>query len=411
MSRMRHAKLFAAFEMWLDSIMLERDAIKEEGLEQAQKKIAAQLTQEGHAKVEKEKERRMSVCRRMLTRMLNEHLAKSFHSFVSTVAERIYRRTTIQRVLQRMQHMALAVAFDRYSQLVERTIECRRVAAKMMSRMRHAKLFAAFEMWLDSIMLERDAIKEEGLEQAQKKIAAQFAQLATDQEEVDAKVEKEKERRMSVCRRMLTKMMKAHLSEAFEGYWHRVVELKRQRKLLARVLQRMRHVALSAAFDGLASAVKILIAQREFLAKAVARWRLQTLALGFDVFLQFIEARRIEIKEEGYERARQAIETKLNETMESTRSALENESLEHEEILKREKERRIEICRRTVKRMLQSDLTMAFQTYRHQITQFKSHRLLCRKIVHRMMHGHLAAAYNGFMNSVHRRRRQRIGGN
>ena len=67
---------------------------------------------------------------------------------------------------------------------------------------------------------------------------------------------------------------------------------------------------------------------------------------------------------------------------------------------KKEAGRRLEICKRTLQRMLHIQLATAFDSFRDRIYEVKNKRENCRKIISKLVHSHLASAFDGFCECV-----------
>ena len=413
-SRMRMAKLVFAFEYWLECVEQHRSEIQEEGRELVKEEIARELTAERdkiHSEINQHKEaaaraaqRRLEVCQTMVKRMLAAHLLAAFNSFAETVWERIHRRDLVNRVLRRIQHMQVAGAFDRYLGSVQTTLKSRDACSRVVKQVLHVRLGVSFARWLDHAKDFKIADAQEGLVLARQELADE---ITADREnmklERDAIVQQEKGRRMETCRRVMRHIIKAQLFKAWGGYLQIVVLRKQRRELIYRVVQKIYHAALNAAFDGFDCAVLQSMAQRQAIGKAINRWCRPRLQLGFDLFVLHLELRRAELIEEDYERARRAIK---NES-ESNTSEMQRELQSAEELLKIEQERRNKICRSTLRRILQTNLSKSFYSFRHRVLQCKDRRVLCTRVVRRMLQAQLVAAFDGLHNAAQRTKRNR----
>jgi len=302
-----------------------------------------------------------------------------------------------------MEHTQLAAAWDRYSDVVARTLASRAAVGKVIIRMQKAKLFAVFDRWMDYVKACRIALAEEAVKVAREKMAGDIAaerdQMRTER---DSMVQEEKARRIELCRRMVKRMLHTQLSRSWDSFVETLARIRHRRELINRVIQRMRYTALAAAFDGFDFAVDQSVAQRDAVGKAINRWRMPRLQWGVDMWLKFVEVRQAEIREEGYESARQAMAEELDKSIESNRSVLQQEQQTREELLNQERARRIELCRRSIRRMLLAGLAKAFELYRQRTNQCRDRRVLCTKIVCRLLHVHLSAAFHGFVEAVRR---------
>jgi hypothetical protein len=68
---------------------------------------------------EKEAQRRLEVCRRMVKRMLDAHLAAAFNSLAQILSDRIQRRAVVNRVIRRLRHGLLTAKFEIWVEYVD----------------------------------------------------------------------------------------------------------------------------------------------------------------------------------------------------------------------------------------------------------------------------------------------------
>jgi hypothetical protein len=162
----------------------------------------------------------------------------------------------------------------------------------------------------------------------------------------------------------------------------------------------MRHLVLSTAFETFDWAVDHSIMQRDAVDKAIRRWRSETLLFGFDLWMRYMEVRRAEIKEECFERARMTMAGDLDKTIETHRSILELRLIEQEEFLQQEKSWRIEICRRTVRRMVNGHLAAAFYHFSLAVWSTKKQRMAVAREISRLKNRSLYNAFQRLRNQV-----------
>jgi hypothetical protein len=171
----------------------------EEGLELAHKKMSGELddarqnmlkeVDKHKLTAEKEAQRRLEVCRRMVKRMLDAHLAAAFNSLAQIVSDRIQRRAVVNRVLCRLRHGQLAAGFDRFSGVVFKALACRAQVARVISRLKSRAKLGAFLKWREYVDWCREELKREGIELAQKRLSGE---LETEKERMRAEMEQHK---------------------------------------------------------------------------------------------------------------------------------------------------------------------------------------------------------------------------
>eukprot|EP00961_Rhodomonas_salina_P124621 1679439-Rhodomonas_salina.1 len=89
-----------------------------------------------------EQERRSDLCRKVVRRMLQSHLAAAFDRFAEAVAEKQDQREVLRRVVFRMMRLKLAVAWERFVAGVEEEREYK------------ARVGQALGRWMQPMLLE-----------------------------------------------------------------------------------------------------------------------------------------------------------------------------------------------------------------------------------------------------------------
>jgi hypothetical protein len=184
---------------------------------------------------------------------------------------------------------------------------------------------------------------------------------------------------------VVQRMMHSQLAMAFDCFCDRLIETKRKRVTCKRVVLRMQIRLLAAAFHMLTEKVEQLQAHRKMLGKAVSRWKTPSLQLGFDMWVDYLDACRVEVNQ----KAHQHLQDELAKEKKTGRDRV-----------REEKERRIIQAQRIVQRMLHGQLAGAFDCYHDRVIETKRKRETCKRAFLRMQNSVLAGAFDVFKHSV-----------
>ena len=320
---------------------------------------------------------------RIVRRMLHVQLASLFDAFCSRVSKRRREREVCTRVVLRMQRKVLVQAWDMFRGTVQQMMSRRRLIKKM-GRWRNPHLQLYFEQWLDHV--DRCRLEATKKEKHYLVEALRNAQDVSEQEERRAlQAKTEKTRRIEMCKRVVKKMLRHQLSMAWNEFVDCVLTTKENRETVRRVLARMQHRQLAGAFDCFAGAVETIVAQRDQIAKSVVKWRAPGVKRAVDRWLEYMDMMAQERAEEAQELARQ----ELHDAAKATQTKAEAEA-----------ERRIEMCKRVVRKMLRHQLSMAWNEFVDCVARTKENRETVRRVLGRMQHRQLAGAFDCFAGAV-----------
>jgi hypothetical protein len=316
-------------------------------------------------------------------------VAGAFDSYHDRVVEKKRKRELCRRVVLRMKHGALAGAFDMFAGTVEQLRAHRTMVEKAMARWRTPVLALMFQEWVEVIGEEKDRLHAE----AQRKAMLELKQgFEAERDRSQTMATQEAHRRVEICARTIKRMFHIQLAIAFDGYRDRVAEVQEKRLSCQRIINRMLHTHLAAAFDGFCEAVKQLEAHRRTVAKARSRWQHPVLPKMFDQWVDFVDQVKIDAIQEGHEGAK---------------LALTQEAESHKTFAKKEAQRRIETCKRIVRRILHLELATSFDSFRKRVYDVKSKREQCTKIIVRLLHTQVAAAFDWFCEVLEQLRTHR----
>jgi hypothetical protein len=368
--RLMKSALKGSFERW-------RDAVVEQAQELAKQQLEA-AAREKQSMAETEAERRIEMCKRVVQRMLRHQLLIAWSMFVDTVRETQHNRETLRKVLGRMQHRQLAGAFDCYAGAVELLVAQRETLARMMAVWRTPGLKKAWEAWTAYLEIMDGERAQETQELAKQ-------QLEAAAREKQSMAETEAERRIEMCKRVVQRMLRHQLLIAWSMFVDTVRETQHNRETLRKVLGRMQHRQLAGAFDCYAGAVELLVAQRETLARMMAVWRTPGLKKAWEAWTAYLEIMDGE---------------RAQETQELAKQELEAAAREKQSMAETEAERRIEMCKRVVQRMLRHQLLIAWSMFVDTVRETQHNRETLRKVLGRMQHRQLAGAFDCYAGAV-----------
>jgi hypothetical protein len=394
LARMTHRQLAGAFDRWHEQTTKSRDqrnkciqiiqkmlhrmlALAFDGFattveEMRARRVALEQTQQ---QLNAEIERRKQQCHRVVQRLLQRQLFMAWNEFVENICAVKANRETVKRVLARMTHRQLAGAFDCYSTHVETVREQRERVQRTMARWRTPGVKRAFDHWIDYM----DIVLEER-EQEAKRL------LMTKAQEAEATgvslAQQEANRRLEMCKRTVKRMLQHHLSMAWNEFVANVYTVKANRETVERVLTRMTHRQLAGAFDCYAGHVADVRGQRERVQRTMARWRTPGVKRAFDHWIDYTDINLAERAEEAKELVKQEL-LKEKEELEFARSS----DLVHVELkLSNEVQRRVDQCKRVVKRMLHHQLMLAWDAFVDSVMTVRCNRETMRRVLARMTH-------------------------
>jgi ubiquinone biosynthesis protein Coq4 len=368
-ARWRNPGLKRVWEAWAEYLEIMRSEQAQEALELAKQQLEASAKEkqtflflqnsydEKQSMAETEAERRIEMCKRVVQRMLRHQLLMAWNMFVDTVRETQHNRETVRKVLSRMTHRRLAQAFDCYAGAVHTVLAQRKACVKDLLQVR----------------------TQEALELAKQQLEASALQK-------QSMVETEAKRRIEMCKRVVQHMLKHQLLMAWNMFVDTVRETQHNRETVSKVLSRMQHRQLAGAFDCYAGAVEMLVAQRKALARMMAVWRTPGLKKAWEAWAEYLEIMH---------------GVRAQEALELAKQQLEEAAREKQSMAETEAERRLEMCKRVVQRMLRHQLLMAWNMFVDTVRETQHNRETVRKVLSRMTHRRLAQAFDCYAGAVH----------
>jgi len=157
----RATGLKKAWEAWTEYLEIMHGERAQE-LAKQQLEAAARETQQlkdeadrQQAKALEEARRRIETCRRVVQRMVREHLARAWACFTESIWSSKRNHETLRRVLKRTSHRLLAVAFEGYSKAVSTENSRRKKVTKVVGRWTLPGLIKALEAWVEYVEITR----------------------------------------------------------------------------------------------------------------------------------------------------------------------------------------------------------------------------------------------------------------
>ena len=205
-------------------------------------------------------QKQLQIVRRVIVRMYKAALSNGFDGWLSNVLKQQQGRDTCQKVIHRMQHASLSRSFDCFWERVEEGKRAKKKLTKALSRWQRPALEFGWNGWLDYLAEESDARAKEtrdvnarkmlDLEAAMCKLGtagedARIANIERSRQAAEAQAQKQ----MDTARRVVGRMMKVAMAQAFDVFVRRVEQSKHVRQQLTRVLVRWQRPALEFGWD------------------------------------------------------------------------------------------------------------------------------------------------------------------
>lgn len=108
---------------------------------------------------------------RIIRKMLNQHLALAFHTFLDRIADVRRIRAVLKRVLLRMMKRSLSAGFHRFTESCE-SQRCHRKALKrILTQWTKRSMLECFHIWLDAVASRADEMHREAMRKVQSVMA------------------------------------------------------------------------------------------------------------------------------------------------------------------------------------------------------------------------------------------------
>jgi hypothetical protein len=130
--------------------------------------------------------------------------------------------------------------------------------------------------------------------------------------------------------------------------------------------------------------------------KALSRWRKPLLPPFFELWIEYVDDRRAENAKEAQRLAKESFK-------EEATAELEQEQAN----VKKEVNRRLDMCKKTVARMMHIQLANAFDQFLERVLDKKEREATCKKVIQRMLHMQTARSFDRFAEAVEQLKIQR----
>jgi hypothetical protein len=223
-------------------------------------------------------------------------------------------------------------------------------------------------------------------------------------------VRAEEERRNAVMQRIVKRMQHAAVAASFFRWCDNVRELRGQRNVMERVALRRRTAGMFAAFKRWQEYNKGNKAMVVRSTRVVLRWKLQVVVscLGAWRELTAEEVRQRDLMGRIVSRMLQRSlsfamdlwqRNMPQEAQELAKQRLDEAAREKQRMAEAE-ERRIEMCKRVVQRMLRHQLLMAWNMFVHSVKDTQRNHETIHKVLSRMTHRLLAGVFECYAGAV-----------
>lgn len=276
----------------------------------------------------------------------------------------------------------LSGAFDCYVQHIELLSAQRERVARTLSTWKNPGLKRCLQAWVEYMDLAYEERMEEGREMMRKQMSEMGERAELEEARSKELVQQEADRRIEMCKRVVRRMLLHQLSMAWNEFVDNIYTVKANRETVRKVLARMTHRQLAGAFDCYAGHVDNVREQRERVQQTMARWRTPGARKALDRWLDYLDLMHSEREEEAQQMAREEL-LRQQEELEAART--QDVSMV-ERKLQDEVNRRMETCKRVVKRMLHHQLVLAWDTFVDSVMTVKANRETVRRVLARMTH-------------------------
>jgi len=202
---------------------------------------------------------------------------------------------------------------------------------------------------------------------------------------------------------------------AWDHFVHVIDNQRSTRVIMSRIVTRLGHRHMKCSFDRYAEAVGVVVELRRRMARVLARWTQLRQHRAFGAWLENLpppvvtcssvfshhlaEAEEAEVN---FKAMHERLHSLIQENMHGRQTCLDHTEHANARVAA-EAERRLEICRRTVKRMLKHQLNLAWNHFVHSISSIQINRHILQSVLVRMQHRVLARAFDYYARAVHDR--------
>ena len=277
-----------------------------------------------------ERKRLCKIGRAMVRRWSTLVMAMPFQTWAGNVREHKRVNLAARKVVKRISFLCLARPWEAWGAHILEERQLRRAAELMVNRWRAKGIHAAFQTWHVEYVTARGFL------------------LKRD--------------------RMVTRWKNLTLFSACLGWHEQYLEQKRLKRVADKMVKRWSHLALAPSFSGWRQTCVLSQGERG----AVIKW------------LQFADVAESTIMKECVSEWAANVKTAQYARFKA----------KHQDKAEAEAERRIEMCKRVVKKMLRHQLSMAWNEFVDCVLTTKEKREIVRRVLARIQHRQLAKAFD-----------------
>lgn len=164
---------------------------------------------------EHHQERLQEQSKRVIKRLLNQHLSAAFSTFFERTAEARHQREICRKILLRMQQRGLSAAFCRFAESCEELIHQRQVLSRVVSQWTKRCLIETFGLWQDLLEKKAEELHQESMRKARNVMA--------NESHFQQKYNILKERYKKVAMWIVNKIFGMQLAYAFHLFFDKVI--------------------------------------------------------------------------------------------------------------------------------------------------------------------------------------------
>jgi hypothetical protein len=157
--------------------------------------------------------------KRVIKRLLNQHLSAAFTTFFERTAEARHQRETCRKILLRMQNRSLSAAFCRFSQSCEELIRQRQLLSGIVSQWTKRCLVETFALWQDVLANKAEEEFQESMRKARN--------FMDNESHYGLKYNVIKERYQKCAMWIVNKVFGMKLAHAFNLFYDKVIQSRR----------------------------------------------------------------------------------------------------------------------------------------------------------------------------------------
>ena len=303
------------------------------------------------------------IARRVVARWHHMSLAVPFVSWSAQVAEQKRLCKLGRAMVRRWSLLVMAMPFQTWAGNVREHKRINMAARKVVKRFTFLCLARPWEAW------EAHILEEKQLRRAAELVVKRWKAIGIHAAFQTWRVEYVTVRgNLLKGDRIVTRWKNLTLFSACLGWHEQCLEQKRLKRVADKMVKRWSHLALAPSFSGWRQACVLSQGERG----AVMKWLQFVDVMKSNIMKECVSVWAANAKTEKYARFK----------------------AKHQDKAEVEAERRIEMCKRVVKKMLRHQLSMAWNEFVECVLTTKENRETVRRVLARMQHRQLAGAFD-----------------